>query len=126
MQLVNIKGDRVTIELEPEECYRLACACTAAHITLWGNIAGPEPFGFAERDGEEAAKVARAEWYEVLALGLQAAAVAGEQSYHRVGSEGGPDLDYVRRRYDGAGETFPPLKDEEGAVGEGAESEKGA
>ena len=100
MQLVKIQHDRVTIELNPRESYRLAEACAAAGAFLWG-----------ETDSE--AGTSRRDWYEALAVALQAAALAAENEYH-AGREGAPTLDYVRRRYSGHGERFPDLHDESG------------
>ena len=112
MQLVEIEHDRVTIELDPRDCYWLAEACVAAGAFFAGSEVGAHHFGYADAlEVDRAGGGARGVWYETLAMALQAAAVAGEAEY-LAAPGGAPTLDYVRRRYAGKGEQFPPLRDE--------------
>ena len=118
MELVKIEDDRVTIELDPRDCWWLSEACAAAGAYLVGDTALARHFGFGSR-GADGADVdgdaeARQVWYEALAAGLKAATVAAEDEY-LAGGEYHPTLDYVRRRYAGQGERFP--KDDHEADG---------
>ena len=115
VELLSIRHDRVTVELDPRDCYWLAEACAAAGDYLFGDTDLDDHFGFDHVRGDvgarDAALEGRQRWYEALASGLKAAAVAGEAEYHTVAGDH-PTLDYVRRRYSGQGEAFPPMKDE--------------
>jgi len=119
VNLVEIERDRVTIELDPRDCYWLAESCVAAGAYFAGSEVAAHHFGFAsEGEMNPATGERRGLWYETLAVALQAAAVAGEAE-HLAGPGGPPTLDYVRRRYAGKGEQFPPTPGEEKRSTEG-------
>jgi hypothetical protein len=116
VELVKIEDDRVTIELDPRDCWWLAEACEAAHAYLFGDSALARYSGYGGPGEWEVDDEPRLAWHNGLAAALKAAMVAAENEY-LAGGDYHPTLDYVRRRYSGKGERFPKEAPDELAEG---------
>jgi len=74
MELVEIEKRTIRLELDPEDCMRLAQACETAATALGGSVVNTGIFRVVEHT-DEAAVVQML--YDALASGFEAMAVAG-------------------------------------------------